>query len=330
MTNPPNPTILIDLLPDLRRDLFGPARMARLAEFGEVFAPDRRLVAERRLEYDIVVTGWGSARFPDRLQPENRLRMIAHSAGTIRKVVPRTLLTDGVRVSQAASGMAVSVAELALYMTLSLMRNLAQVDRRMQRGDWAGASGFGLGRTIAGTRIGVIGASRVGRAYIEHLTGLGAEVVVTDPYLTRRDAEEMGVQLCDLDELLRSCAVVALHAPVTDETRGMLTAQRLSLIPNGGILVNTARSAVLDSGALLSELRSGRLSAALDVYDVEPLPADDPLWTLPNVLLTPHIGALTTHSRAMQGDVVVDEIDRFVAGAPLVFEVTDLTYDRLA
>lgn len=324
------PRILLDLTPELGDELFDVERYERLSELGSVDRPSIRLHPEDRLEYDIVVTGWGSAPFQVARHDDDRLRLVAHSAGTIRKIVPKQLLTEGVRVTQAASGMAVSVAELALYFTQSLMRNLNDVDRRMQRKDWNGALSYGLGRTIAGTRIGVIGASRVGRAYIEYLTAMGGDVVVSDPYLSRRDADEMGVQLASLDELLTTCSVVALHAPVTDETRGMLHADRLALIPDGGIFVNTARSAIVDMPALVAELRTGRLSAALDVFDVEPLPVDDPLWSMPNVILTPHIGAVTTHSRQMQGDVVVDEIDRFVHHADLVFEVRPETYDRLA
>lgn len=324
------PRILLDLTSELSEELFDRKRLDRLSEIGSVEQPHSRIDPAERLNFDIVVTGWGSAPFGRTRGSGDRLSLVAHSAGTIRKIVPKDLLAEGVRVTQAASGMAVSVAELALHFTQSLMRNLHQVDRRMQRQDWDGALGFGLGRTIAGTRIGVIGASRVGRAYIEHLTGMGADVVVSDPYLDRVDADEMGVELVTLDDLLRSCSVVALHAPVTDETRGMLSRQRLAMIPDGGIFINTARSAIVDSPALLDELRSGRLSAALDVFDVEPLPGRDPLWTLPNVILTPHIGAVTTHSRQMQGDVVVDEIDRFVNDSDLVFEVRADTYDRLA
>lgn len=326
----PSPRILLDVTPQLCGELFDTARLDRLSGLGDVAVPGTRLPATERMAYDIVVTGWGSPPFPAVRDAGDRLRLVAHSAGTIRRIVPRELLVDGVRVTQAASGMAVSVAELALHMTQSLLRNLVHVDRCMRRGDWQGALDVGLGRTIAGTRIGVIGASRVGRAYIEHLTGMGAEVVVYDPYLARRDADEMGVQLLGLDELLTTCSVVALHAPVTSETIGMLDARRLALIPDGGVFINTARAPIVDTPALLAELRSGRLSAALDVYDVEPLPVDDVLWTLPNVVLTPHIGAWTTHSRQTQGDVVVDEIDRFVNASELAFEVLPETYDRLA
>ena len=110
----------------------------------------------------------------------------------------------------------------------------------------------------------------------------------------------------------------------------MIDARRLALIPDGGVLVNTARSALVDTGALLAELRTGRLSAALDVFDEEPLPADSEWWRLPNVLLTPHLGARTWHSRRAQGEVVVEEVRRYLAGLDLRYEVLPETYDLMA
>ncbi|KRC51905.1 hypothetical protein ASE16_02205 [Leifsonia sp. Root227] len=325
------PSLLLDLSPELEHDLFDSATLARLDRVADVQrASTSRVPEQKRLEADILVTGWGSAALPATLDRGDHLKLVAHSAGTVRWLVPKTLVADGVRVTQAAAGMATSVAELALFFTQSLLRTLYGVDRAMVRGDWEGALGYGLGRTVAGTRIGVIGASRVGRSYIELVTALGAEVVVSDPYLHPSEAREMGVELIDLDDLLATCPVVALHAPVTHETRGMLTAERFALLSDGAVFVNTARSAIIDSAALVAELRSGRISAALDVFDVEPLPAGDPLWSLPNVMLTPHIGAVTTHSRRTQGAIVVEEIERFASGIGLRFEVNEANYDRLA
>jgi phosphoglycerate dehydrogenase-like enzyme len=197
------------------------------------------------------------------------------------------------------------------------------------RRDWAGAD-FGLGRTLAESTIGVIGASRVGRAYLKLVVAAGAEVLLHDPYLDDSEAKRLGARLVPLDELLSQSAVVALHAPVTAETRLMLGAAELALIPDGGVVVNTARSALVDTAALLAELRTGRLSAALDVFDEEPVPADSEWWRLPNVLLTPHLGARTQHSRRTQGSIVVDEIRRYCAGRDLQHEVLPGTYELMA
>lgn len=320
------PTILLDLRRDREDELFDDALRARLTGLGTLVRAEGDAGARRRA--DILVTGWGSAPLPAHRADTGRLRFVVHSAGTIRRLVPKSLVADGVRLSHAAAGMARSVAELALYFTLSHLRDPHTVSRTMRRDrDWRRATPAGLGQTVADTRI---GASQVGRVYIELVRALGAVVPVYDPYLSAADAERLGVVPTPLEELLRGCPVVALHAPVTDESRGMLSAERLALIPDGGILVNTARSALLDGAALVRELRSGRLSAALDVFDEEPLPADSELWGLPNVTLTPHIGAVTLHSRRAQGAIVVEEVERFCRGAALEHEIHQATYDRLA
>jgi phosphoglycerate dehydrogenase-like enzyme len=327
------PKIVLDLAQSLEVTLFDAVLLDRLGALGALTrtTPGAEADAAARLDADILVTGWGSAPLPAHSADAGRIRLIAHSAGTVRRLVPKSLLGDGIRLTHASAGMARSVAETALYFTLGLLRSLHGVDQAMRgQRDWRQAESFGLGRTVAGTRIGVIGASRVGRVYIELVRALGATVVVHDPYLSEEEAEQLGVDTVPLDMLLRTCPVVALHAPVTDETRGMLSAERLAMIPDGGILVNTARSALLDSAALSATLRAGRLSAALDVFDDEPLPGDSELWDLPNVVLTPHIAGATLHSRQLQGKIVVEEIERHVQGLPLVHEIHPSTYDRLA
>jgi phosphoglycerate dehydrogenase-like enzyme len=322
--------LLLDIPADQEEPLFAADLLDRLERVARVTRGRARpWLGDARLDADVLVTGWGSDLLPE-VRGDGRLQLIVHSAGTIKKIVPRALLADGVRLTQASQTMARSVAELALFSTLSLLRHLHPVDRRMRDRDWAGASSFGLGSTVDGTTVGVVGASRVGRIYIDLAKALGAEVSVYDPYLDEVEASALGARLTSLDDVLSTNRVVAVHAPVTDETRGFLSAEKLALLADGTALVNTARSALFDSAALERELVSGRIDAALDVFDVEPLPADSPLWSLPNVALTPHLGAVTTQSRRSQGVFVVEEIERFVRGEPLAGEVIAASYDRLA
>jgi phosphoglycerate dehydrogenase-like enzyme len=317
--------VFVDLPPKLETELFGADLAGRLAPLAEVrhrtgSAADERLAAE------VLITGWGSRPLP--MDPGERLKLVVHSAGTIRSLISPGLLDRGLRVSQASAGMAQSVAELAVFMTISRLRNLDLVDRVMTgRREWAD---LGLGRTLAESTIGVVGASRVGRAYLKLVVAAGADVLLHDPYLDESEAKQLGARLVPLDVLLSESAVVALHAPVTAETRSMLGAPELALIPDGGVVVNTARSALVDTAALLAELRTGRLSAALDVFDEEPIPADSEWWRLPNVLLTPHLGAQTQHSRRTQGAIVVDEIRRYCTGLDLRHEVLPATYELMA
>jgi phosphoglycerate dehydrogenase-like enzyme len=323
------PRIVVDIAPELAADLFDAELLARLNAAGEVRVTGGS--GDGREWGEILVTGWGTPP----LEPHRSKRspdLVVHSAGTIRKLVPKSLIEEGVQVTQAPQGTATSVAELALYLTTGLLRDLHSVDRVMfEHRDWGAASRLGLGRTVDGTRITVVGASRVGRLYIRKAGALGALLTVYDPYLSEADAEELGVVISrDLDEALSGAEVVALHAPVTDETVRMLSGERLAKLPAGTLIVNTARSALIDMPALERELVNGRLSAALDVFDIEPLPAGSPLWGLPNVILTPHLGAVTINSRRAQGRIVVEEIERYVAGEPLHNAISAGVYDRLA
>ena len=159
--------------------------------------------------------------------------------------------------------------------------------------------------------------------------GVKTVVSVADPLLTDAEAAALGVRRTDLDTLLRTARVVVLHAPVLPETRHLIGARELALMPDGASLVNTARSWLVDETALLAELRTGRLDAAIDVYDAEPLPADHPLRGLRNVLLTPHEAAGTVEGWRRQGDIVLAEIARYRSGRPLQHEVTRADLDRM-
>lgn len=147
--------------------------------------------------------------------------------------------------------------------------------------------GFVPGIGNHGRRVGVIGASRIGRRVIELLRPFDLRVSLTDPYVDEAGAAALGVPLLPLDDLLRTCDIVTVHAPDTPETHRLIDRRALALMPDGAVLVNTARGALVDHDALIDELRAGRLSAILDVTDPEPLPADSPLLDLPNAFVTP-------------------------------------------
>lgn len=280
---------------------------------------------------DAVVTGWGCpplsapilARAP-------RLRLLAHTGASVRSLVTAESFARGVRVTQAGAAMAYAVGEQALALTLALLHQVHRFDHALRTGaDWHRAKAAPPRWELRGCPVGVVGASRTGRAYIELARAVGAQVRCADPYLSPADADELGVELTDLDTLLRESRVVSLHAPVLPETVGMIGARELALLPDRAMLVNTARAALVDGAALLAELRSGRIDAALDVFDTEPLPADHPLRTLPNVLLTPHEAAGTAQSRRRAGEIVVTELTRFAGGEPLAHEITPRRLERM-
>ncbi|MGH8877067.1 MAG: hydroxyacid dehydrogenase [Stackebrandtia sp.] len=280
---------------------------------------------------EVLITGWGAPRIDsatvDRLP---KLRAILHSAGTVKTFLDSSVLDRGITVSTAAEANAIPVAEYtyaAIVFGAKRALPLARRYRAERRSrnlsglPWLGTNGI---------TIGVVGASRIGRRVLGLLQSLNARVLLYDPYLSSTEATGLGARLCDLDTLLRDSAVVTLHAPANPETRGLLDARRLSLLRDGAVVVNTARGSLIDHDALLAELRDGRIDAILDVAEPEPPGPDSELYTLPNVLLTPHIaGALGNETRRL-GEVTVSELARWCSGQPLRHELHVHDWHRIA
>lgn len=238
------------------------------------------------------------------------------------------MLGRGLLVSSAAAANAVPVAEYTLAaILLSGKTAFAFRDAfRHERPDPHADRTLGNYRR----RIGVIGASRVGRRLLELLRPLDLVATLADPYVEPAEAAELGATLLPLDDLLRGSNIVSLHAPDLPQTHRMLDRRRLALIPDGATLINTSRGALIDPDALTDELVSGRLSAVLDVTEPEPLPADSPLHRLPNVFLTPHIAGSLGNELERLGSAVVEEVERLVDGRPLKHPVLHSDLDRVA
>ncbi|UFU06887.1 hydroxyacid dehydrogenase [Ruania halotolerans] len=282
--------------------------------------------------FDVLITSWSTQPFDPAILTGSRLKLAVHSAGSVRGLYPADVLTTGLRLVQGgAEAMAVAVAEMSVTMTLALLRNLVLHDRRFQSSrDWrTGGVGI-LGRSITAQRIGLVSLSRVGRHYARMVQGLGAtELRAYDPYISAADATALGVQLCDLDELCETSDVLAINAPATAQTAGMIGAEQLALLRDDAIVINTARARVTDEHALLAELRSGRLRAGLDVFTQEPLDPQSELFGLENVVLTPHVAGGTVEARFAQGQIVMEEIRQFLTDGSLQHEVTAENYHRL-
>jgi D-3-phosphoglycerate dehydrogenase len=199
------------------------------------------------------------------------------------------------------------MADTALALALALMRGVVALDRHVRAGFWD-AEAAGPLRRIRGTRLGVVGFGRIGAAVAARAVALGFEVWASDPGVEDAAIRAVGVRPAVLGELLGSCHVVSLHAPLTPYTRGLLGADEIAAMPPGALLVNTARAALCDTGALFAALRDGRLGgAALDVLDVEPPTAEHPAPQLPNLIVTPHSAYASTEAEA--------ELQRRVAAA---------------
>ena len=275
---------------------------------------------------DAVLTTWGAPRFDGALlERADRLKVIAHAAGTIKGLVAPEAFDRGVQVTHAASVIADSVGEWALTVTLMALRKAYELNQSMHDPNTDGADKrkFGFGSELYFKRVGIVAASMTGRAFIRLLQPFQPDILVFDPYLSEQRAAELGVRRAQrLDELFETCDIVSNHAPTTPETNGMIGAAQLAKLRDGALFVNTARAAAIDYDALTRELQSGRIRAAIDVFPKEPLALDSPLRRLDNVYLSPHVAGGTNESRQRLGEAMVDELRRFFSGEPLRYGVT--------
>jgi len=248
------------------------------------------------------------------------LAMVAVSRGGPVNVDLAAADRAGVAVAQAPGRNAAAAAEYAVGMMLAALRRIPLADAELRDGRWRGDlyAYDEAGLELDGATVGLVGYGAIGRIVARVLHGFGATVLVADPYTDAATAAMDGVRLVGLDELLRSSSVVSLHARLSDETRGMIGARELDLLPDAAVLVNTARGGLLDYPSLPGALRSGRLGGlALDVYDVEPPPDDWPLHRAPNVVATPHLAGATRQTAHRAAAIAAGEAARFLRGEPL-------------
>jgi phosphoglycerate dehydrogenase-like enzyme len=322
------PTVVAVVSEELFAEFFSEADAARLRVAatllgGSIVRVDRLADGSDLRATRVVVTSWSVGPFDAAVLAQlPKLELIVHTGSTIRPFATAELFDRGILVSQAGAGMARSVAEVSLAFTLNLLHRVPEMHNALHDGaEWHDAAAAGVQHEILGTPIAVIGASRTGRAYLELVRLLGAVPLLVDPTLDAHQASALGADLVSLDEAMRRAQIVAVHAPTLPETHHLIGRRELALLRDGAGLVNTARSWLVDESALLDELRHGRISAAIDVFDEEPLGPENPFRKVPGVIITPHRAAGTSEGRLRQGRIVADEVVAFAAGAPLAHTI---------
>lgn len=327
------------LNPSQTLHVFDDETLARLGRLCEVLSPEplrefssdaaRKILAET----DVLVTAWGCPRISSEvLASAPRLRLIAHAAGTVKPFIDPVVYERGVVVSNAVDANAIPVAEFTLAAIIMANKQVLRF-RDLYRDDHKRASSHALMDEPIGNfrrTVGIIGASRIGRRVVKLLQNLDCSVLLYDPYVSADDPLTDHVELVDLDTLMARSDVVSLHAPSLPSTRGMIGARQFKLMRDGATFINTARGLLVDEAAMVAELQTGRISAAIDVTYPEIPPDDSPLYHLPNVLLTPHMAGAIGTERSRLGRLAADEVERFVTGQPLQFAVDPGLLEQLA
>jgi phosphoglycerate dehydrogenase-like enzyme len=238
------------------------------------------------------------------------LKVIQTLTAGVENFVP--YVPDGVLLCNAAGVHDASTAELALALTLASGRHLDEFARNHPAGRWAPR----MGQALADTRVLIVGYGNIGAAIERRLAGF--EVAsITRIARRARPGPPVVHPIEELDRLLPDADVVVVIAPHTPQTEGLISAPELARMPDGALLVNVARGRLVDTDALLAETASGRLRAALDVTEPEPLPADHPLWRTPGVLIAPHVGGASSAFFPRADRLIAAQLHRFAAGQEL-------------
>ncbi|MGY0058620.1 2-hydroxyacid dehydrogenase [Streptomyces sp. LZ34] len=296
--------------------------------FGPVGGPESRVIEASGTEEQLIEALAGAEVCVTQMAPftagvfaaRPELRMVAVSRGGPVNVDLPAATRAGVAVSFAPGRNATAAAEFAIGMMLAAMRRIPTADAELRAGRWRGdfyAYEEG-GSELDGATVGLVGYGAIGRIVARVLRAFGAQVLIADPYTDPETARADGVVPVELDELLARSSVVSLHARLTPETKGLIDADRIARMRPGAVLVNTARGGLLDYAPLPEALRSGRLGAlALDVYDLEPPPADWPLHSAPNVVTTPHLAGATRQTAHRAAAITAAEVGRYARGEKL-------------
>lgn len=322
MAMPAPPVVAFALTRRLFADLFPTDVRERINETATI-SPDiissfSGAARDRLRPVEVLLTGWECPPIDEAaLELMPSLRAVIHAAGSIKGHVTPAVFERGILVSSAAAVNARPVAEYTVAMLVLGLKRTFQHAHDYQRGrpDFGYRPGDTSG--IAGSTIGIVGASRIGALVARMLRAYDARVMIHDPHVPSGEIAALGAEPSDLDTMCAACDAVTIHAPELPETRHLIDDRRLSLMHDGTLIVNTARGSLIDTDALTRHCAPGRLNAVLDVTLPEPLPADHTLLHLPNVLVTPHIAGSRGRELRQLGAHAAAELRRFVSGERL-------------
>jgi len=336
------PKILVSIPVSLLRSLSVPSDEAELFSFADVVKNVNDVqftiseLQEAAADVDGMITSWGSPKItPEVLERAKKLKIIGHAAGSVKPYVCDEAFERGVVVVSAAPEIARSVAEYALCQMINSLRDIPDYIGSMKSvgaEQQAKRERLEKSKDLAGKKVGLIGSGSVARRLIRLLKPFDVEIRIYDPYLSEDDAMSLGIIKTSLNDVLSESDIISLHAASTAETHHMMGEKELGLVRDGTILINSARGALIDEGALISELRKGRFRAVLDTAGEETggIPANSELRRLENVYLTPGLAGPSGERQRMLFSSIVGDFRLFFSGKEPRNQVNAEALRRLA
>lgn len=275
-------------------------------------------------EVEACITGWESIPFDDELLNEaKRLKILFHTAGSVRRYFYDKAARRNLRMTSNATFNAIPVAEFILGIILSGLKGVYQYQEHFRRkGKAAWNRHVSISPGYYGTTIGIISLGHIGYRLLKLLGNFEFKVLVYSNHLDEGEAHKLNVSKVSLDELMSQSNAVVLCAPNLPKNRHMINAQRLALMKNNALFINTARGTLVDEEVLVKELKKERITAFLDVTDPEPPEEGHPFYALPDCILTPHIAGSFGAECYRLGKATLDEIKRYLKGEPLKNELS--------
>jgi phosphoglycerate dehydrogenase-like enzyme len=272
-------------------------------------------IVDRLLPYDILVIMRERTPFPrDLIQQLPNLKLIVTKSLRNRAIDLAACTEKGIVVSGTDAQKGGSADELTWGLILSLLRRIPQEDCATRKGRW----GSGMGTCLSGKILGVLGLGRLGTKVTRVGLAFGMKVVAWSQNLTPKQAYAAGAVRVEKDELFANSDVISIHLILSDRTRGLIGAHEIGLMKPSAYIINTSRGPIIEEEALIDALREGRIAGAgLDVFETEPLPPDHPFLTLPNTVITPHIGFVTKESFQSHFNQVIEDVAAWLAGKPI-------------
>jgi len=257
-------------------------------------------------KYDALVVRSATKVTSDIIESAKNLKVIGRAGSGLDNVDKIAATKKGIVVMNTPGGNTITTAEHTMALLLSMARQIPQATASMKEGKWEKKKFMGV--EVYNKILGIIGLGNIGTYVAKMAQGMEMNVITYDPYLSEEKARALGVRVVELDELIKKSDFITIHTPVTNETKGLINAERIAMMKNGVRLINAARGGIIDEKALYDALKSGRVAAAaLDVFEKEP-PADCPLLGLNNVVSTPHLGAATEEAQENVAIAISEQI----------------------